>query len=554
MSVPRMTVAARVADVLAPHLGGLFGVMGNGNAYLIDELARRGLEYTAVRHEAGGVAAADAFARAGGGLAAATTTYGPGFTNALTPLAEAARARIPLLLLTGSAPTTGPRPWDADQTAAAAAVGAPTITVGRHDAGALAREAVERALASRAPVVLALPYDLATEPSTEAETALAPITPPPAPPLDAALLDEVASALVGARRPLLLAGRGAWLAGAETVLGALADATGALTVTTALGRGVFPDDRHDLGVAGGFGAARAMGIAAEADVAIVLGASLTPFTRRFGALFGPEARVVQVDRAPAATHPRVDVFVRGDVREAAEALAERVGEARVARPVKAPAWRDEVDAVDARQPPTDVPELAADGRLDPRALAIRLGELLPADRVVVMDGGHFFGWANAYWPVAAPDRSMMVGTAFQAIGLGLPCVAGAARAKPASTVALSAGDGGTLMALADLETAVRVAGGRGMAVIWNDAAYAAEVHHYGVRGLDEAPMRIPEADFAALARAVGAEGVTVSRLDDLERLRAWRDEPADRRRFLLLDCRISATVVAPFWQEIVAQD
>jgi acetolactate synthase I/II/III large subunit len=46
----------------------------------------------------------------------------------------------------------------------------------------------------------------------------------------------------------------------------------------------------------------------------------------------------------------------------------------------------------------------------------------------------------------------------------------------------------------------------------------------------------------------------VSRLDDLERLRAWRDEPADRRRFLLLDCRISATVVAPFWQEIVAQD
>lgn len=545
------TVSARVAAVLAQHLDEVFGVMGNGNAYVIDALLRRGARFTAVRHEAGAVAAADAYVRAGGRIAAATTTYGPGFTNALTPLAEAARARIPLVLVTGAAPTAGPRIWDADQTAAAAAVGVPTITVGRHDAGALTREAVERALATRAPVVLAIPYDLAVEESREPESVLAPIRPPAAPAPDGALLDEVAAALAGARRPLLLGGRGAWLADASAALGRLADVSGALTVSTALGRGVFPDAEHDLGVAGGFGTEAAMRLAASADVAVVLGASLTPFTRRFGALFATDARVVQVDVAPAATHPRVDVFVRGDAREAAEALADRVASLR---PDGAAGWRDEVDAVAARRPDLDVPELAGDGRLDPRGLAIRLAELLPDDRVVVMDGGHFFGWANAYWRVAAPDRSIMVGTAFQAIGLGLPCVAGAARAKPDAAIVLSSGDGGALMALADLETAVRAAGGRGMAVIWNDAAYAAEVHHYGVRGLDEGPMRIPEADFAALARAVGAEGVTVSRLADLERLRAWRDEPAGERRFLLLDCRISSTVVAPFWQEIVAQD
>ena len=71
-------------------------------------------------------------------------------------------------------------------------------------------------------------------------------------------------------------------------------------------------------------------------------------------------------------------------------------------------------------------DLAPDGRLDPRSTAARIAELLPADRVVVSDGGHFIGWANMFWPVASPDRMMMVGTAFQSIGLGFPSVAGAA--------------------------------------------------------------------------------------------------------------------------------
>ena len=170
----------------------------------------------------------------------------------------------------------------------------------------------------------------------------------------------------------------------------------------------------------------------------------------------------------------------------------------------------------ARTSPGD--ELAADGRLDPRSVAARIGELLPEDRVVVSDGGHFIGWANMYWPVASPDRMIMVGTAFQSIGLGFPSVPGAALAKPEATIVLTTGDGGGLMALADLESAVRVAGGRGMAVVWNDAAYGAEVNLYGLKGLAQAPMLIPEVDFAGLAAAVGAEGVVVRSLEDLDRL------------------------------------
>jgi thiamine pyrophosphate-dependent acetolactate synthase large subunit-like protein len=214
-------------------------------------------------------------------------------------------------------------------------------------------------------------------------------------------------------------------------------------------------------------------------------------------------------------------------------------------------WRDSVGVAAARTYDTGPADgIAADGRLDPRGVASRIGALLPADRVVVSDGGHFIGWANMYWPVASPDRMMMVGTAYQSIGLGFPSVPGAAAALPDATVVLTTGDGGGLMALADLETAVRTAGGRGVAVVWNDAVYGAEVHVYGRQGLAEEPMRIPETDFAALAAAVGAEGVVVRTLDDLDRLGTWAREPVGRRRFLMLDCRISSTVVAP-WQEEV---
>ena len=145
----------------------------------------------------------------------------------------------------------------------------------------------------------------------------------------------------------------------------------------------------------------------------------------------------------------------------------------------------------------------------------------------------------------------MVGTAFQSIGLGWPSVPGAALAKPSATVVLTTGDGGGLMALADLETAVRVAGGRGVAVVWNDAAYGAEINLYGLKGLAKEPMLIPEVDFAALAAGVGAEGVVVRTLADLDRLEEWAAEPAASRRFLVLDCRISGSVIAPYQREII---
>lgn len=544
------TVSAHVAAALARHVDHAYGVMGNGNAYFLDALVREGAAtYTPMRHEAGAVVAADTYHRAGGGLAAATATYGAGFTNTLTALAEAVQAHTPLILVVGDEPTEGPRPWDVDQIALAAGVGARTYTVGRADAAATTIIAIEHALMYKVPTVLAIPYDVAQREVGPVPEVPDLQLPPPLEPSDVfgqAAITDLARSLASAKRPILIAGRGAYLAGAEDALGALADATGAVTSTSALGRSLFPRAEYDLGVTGGFGARGAMDLISQADVAVVFGASLNQFTMRFGELFSPGTKVVQVDVGHAATHPHVNGFIRGDAKIVAEALV-----AELAKMNATPSgWREHVDIPPLLEYDAGV-GTCEDGRLDPRSAAKRLGELLPQDRVVVSDGGHFIAWANMYWPVASPERMVMVGTAFQAIGQGLPSIAGAAHAKPDSTVVLTTGDGGGLMALADLEAAVRVAGGRGMAVVWNDAAYGAEIHLYGLKGLERDPMLIDEVNFAALTDALGGRGVVVRTVEDLDIVSEWAAQPVDERPFLLLDLRISQSVRAPHQDEVI---
>src|SRR5918993_4647358 len=204
------TVSAHVAITLAAHVDHVFGVMGNGNAYFLDALTcQTDARFTPVRHEAGAVVAADAFHRASGRLAAATATYGAGFTNTLTALAEAVQAHVPLVLVVGDEPTSGRRPWGVDQIALASAVGARTYTVGRTDAAATTVIAIEHALTYRVPTVLAIPYDVAARdagPVPEAPEPRLPAPLSPAGPFAHGAVADIAAALGGAQRPLLLAG------------------------------------------------------------------------------------------------------------------------------------------------------------------------------------------------------------------------------------------------------------------------------------------------------------------------------------------------------------
>ncbi|MFJ6272338.1 thiamine pyrophosphate-binding protein [Pseudarthrobacter oxydans] len=535
-----LTVSGRVAQVLSSYVSDVFGVMGNGNVYFLDAAEKQGLRFTAVRHEGAAIAAADAYYRASGRLAAGTTTYGPGYTNALTALAEAVQAQIPVVLVTGDAPTSGARPQDVDQAAIAAGLGAATFTVTRDAAGAVTRQAVEYALTRRTAVVLAIPYDLAALEAADEEL---PETHAPKVTDDVdGGLGQAARLLAGARRPLILAGRGAHLAGAGPELRELADRLGALTAGTALALNLLNGEGY-LGVAGGFGTDTAAGLMGEADVVLVAGASLSPFTMRFGHLLRPDSTVIQIDAGLQPTHPRVDLFVSADAKTAASRLLQLLdGEAA------AEGWRAEASrrlAVGPGHHPGS--EETPDGRLDPRALAAALDAVLPERRTVVQDGGHFIGWAPMYWNIPRPQDLVMVGTAFQSIGLGLASAVGAARAlEDGRTLVLASGDGGFLMGLADLESLIGAARSA-IVVIYNDAAYGAEIHQYGSQGLTEKPMLIPEVDFSGVARALGAESAIIRSLADLSALQDWID--AGAQGTFVADCRITSSVRAPWLSE-----
>ncbi|MET3719183.1 thiamine pyrophosphate-binding protein [Arthrobacter sp. UYEF21] len=535
-----LTVSGRVAQVLSSYLSDVFGVMGNGNVYFLDAAEKQGLRFSPVRHEGAAIAAADAYYRTSGRLAAGTTTYGPGYTNALTALAESVQAQIPVVLVTGDAPSTGARPQDVDQAAIAAGLGAATFTVTRDAAGSITRQAVEYALTRRTAVVIAIPYDLAALEAADEELP-APLAPMVTDDVDGSL-GQVARLLAGAKRPLILAGRGAHLAGAGPELRELADRLGALTAGTALALNLLKGEGY-LGVAGGFGTDTAAGLMGEADVVLVAGASLSPFTMRFGHLLGPDSTVIQIDTALQPTHPRVDLFVSADAKAAAGRLLGLLdGEAA------AEAWRGEARRRLADGPGHDSgSDETVDGRLDPRALATALDAVLPERRTVVQDGGHFIGWAPMYWNIPRPQDLVMVGTAFQSIGLGLASAVGAARAvEDGRTLVLASGDGGFLMGLSDLESLIGTARSA-VVVIYNDAAYGAEIHQYGSKGLTAKPMLIPEVDFSGVARALGAESVVVRSLADLSALQDWID--AGAKGTFVADCRITSSVRAPWLSE-----
>ena len=136
-----------------------------------------------------------------------------------------------------------------------------------------------------------------------------------------------------------------------------------------------------------------------------------------------------------------------------------------------------------------------------------------------------------------PDAEGFVFTqAFQSIGLGLATAIGAAVARPDRLTVAALGDGGTLMGLADLETAVRL-GLDLLIVVYDDEAYGAEVHHFGPDGHPLDHVRFPPTDIAAIARGFGCVGVSVRAPADLEAVADWIGGPRDRP--MVVDAKVT---------------
>jgi thiamine pyrophosphate-dependent acetolactate synthase large subunit-like protein len=269
------------------------------------------------------------------------------------------------------------------------------------------------------------------------------------------------------------------------------------------------------------------------------------WTTRHGALIGPGAVVVQVDTEIDAigAHRAVALGLVGDAALAATDLSDALDErSHRAEGLRTTETEKAIASGRWRQEPY---EESTDGdRIDPRTLSIALNELLPTERVLAIDSGHFMGWPVMY--IDVPDPAGFVFTqAFQSIGLGLASAIGAAIARPDRLTIAALGDGGALMAAGEFETVGRL-GLPMLVVVYNDAAYGAEVHHFGPHGEPLDQVTFPDTDFAALGRAVGCAGITVRSAGDLEAVERWL---ADRRRPLVVDAKVSTTVVAEWLQE-----
>jgi len=553
-----LTVADDVGAAIATEgVRNAFGVLGSGNLVVTNALRRAGVTFHHARHEGGAVCMADGYARVTGEVGICSVHQGPGLTNTLTGLTEAAKSRTPMLVLSGEAPAaalTSNFRIAQDDLVEAVGAGCDRIFTAA-SAGADAIRAHRRAQLERRPIVLMLPIDTQAQAAAgenggvgrAAPTAPIPSPPIPDPPMPPpAAISATTNLLAAARHPVIIAGRGAVLSDAREPIERLAALTGALLATSAPANGLFTGLPFALGISGGFASPHAAELLTQADLVILFGASGNHWTTRHGELIARGAPVVQIDVEPAAIgrHLAVDAGLVGDAAETARALCDelcRRGHNNVG--FRTPELAAAVVA--GRWPHVPYDDEGHDGWIDPRTLSIELERRLPADRAVAVDSGHSLGYPAMY--LSVPDaRAWVFPNGFQAVGLGLGNAIGAAVANPERVTVAALGDGGAFMALAEIETAVRL-GLRLVIVVYDDSAYGAEVHHFAPLGHDVDAVRFPDSDLAAIGRAAGAEGVTVRAVPDLAALDDWLDRAPLRP--LVLDAKVNPAVCAEWLAE-----
>jgi acetolactate synthase I/II/III large subunit len=517
-----------VADVVAGDLARYgarrcFALLGTANFKISHALVQAGVELISARHECNAASMADAYAKASDELTLVSVHSGPGLTNALTGIAEAAKSRTPLVVLAGDVPNGAVKNnFYIEQADMVRAVGAVperlhTPDTAREDA----LRAVNRALRERQTVVLSLPLDVQNAPLA---SNLPPLELPPSSGRlypDPRAVKELADALLQAQRPLILGGRGAVVSDAEATLVALAERTGALLATSVCGHGLFSGNPWSLGINGGFSSPIADELIADSDCIVAFGASLTQWTTKKGKLIASGAVVAQIDieAGKIGYQMPVQIAVHGDAKATAEALLAEF-DRRGAKPRpgrRNDAIRERIHTGDNHHYPH--PDKSSGDFIDPRTLSRAVDAILPEDRVVASDSGHFCGWVPRYLRVPNA-RASCLSHSFQSVGLGLPSAIGLAIANPGKLAVLGTGDGGLLMSMADLETAMRLKL-RLCILVYNDNSYAAEVHYFRRQGYSVDIVQFPETDFAAIARGFGARGATVRTLADLDPLKAW---------------------------------
>ncbi|MGX7708173.1 thiamine pyrophosphate-binding protein [Methylobacterium sp. Gmos1] len=513
LNADAQSCAAWIAQFLkARGVDRVFGLQGGHIQPIWDHCARLGIRIVDVRDEGAAVHMAHAHAELTGELGVCMATAGPGVTNCVTGIANASLARVPVLLIGGctSRPQANLGPL---QDIPHVDILRPVTRQSRtaRVADQVIREldeAVARAmgdLAEPGPVYIEIPTDVLrahVPPQLVLDDWMRPKAPRRLPPEPAGVAKAV-EVLWGARRPLVVSGRGARAAGPELVR--LLDALGAVYLDTQESRGLVPAD-HPATV----GAMRAAAMT-EADVVLVVGRKLD-YQLGYGspAVF-PNARFVRIaDTAGELVDNR-----RGEpelLATPALALSAIVEAAGNRAPALDRAWAEGLRARHVkRSTGGSVPQTGEDGRIHPAAIFEAIRQVADPDYIAVADGGDLLSFAR----VGLEARTYMDAGAFGCLGIGVPYATAASLAYPDRQVICVTGDGAFGINAMEIDTAVRH-GAKPVIIVSNNAAWNIERYdqefNYGGRVVG---TLLADSDYAAMARALGAHGERVERPEDL---------------------------------------
>ena len=531
----RMTPSEAFVETLAAHgVTDIFGIMGSAFMDAMDIFEPAGIRFIPVCHEQGSAHMADGYARISGRHGVCTGQNGPGISNSVTAIAAAFWAHSPVVIITPETGTMGMGLGGFQEANQLPMFQEFTKYQGHVNNPARMAEftarCFDRAQSELGPTQLNIPRDYFYGDIN--------VNIPQPRPLDRGpggtqSLNDAADRLAKAKFPVIISGGGVVMADGVDACKALAERLGAPVVNSYLHNDSFPAS-HPLwcGPLGYQGSKAGMKLMSRADVVLALGTRLGPFGTlpQYGMEYWPnDAEIIQVD----ADHKMlglvkdITVGICGDAKAAAQALLERLqdrtldsdsttGERGQTIQTEKAAWEKELDEWihENDEWSLQIIKEAGEGELHPRQVLRELEKAMPADVMVSTDIGNINAISNSYLRFERP-RSFLAPMSFGNCGYALPTIIGAKVAAPERPAIAYSGDGAWTMSMVETMTCVRhnipIT-----AVVFHNKQWGAEkknqVDFYGKRFV---AGELQNQDFASIARAMGAEGVNVSRLEEV---------------------------------------
>ncbi len=485
----------------------VFGYPGGAVLEVYDALYRADVKHYLVRHEQGAAHAADGYARATGKPGVCIATSGPGATNLVTGIATAYMDSVPMVAFTGQV-TCDLLGRDSFQEADITGI---TLPITKHNF--LVKDVRELAETIKAafhiattgrpgPVLIDIPKDVSIKkakfkyPETVDLKGYRPkLTGNPE------QINKAARMIMDAKKPLIYAGGGVVIAGANEELLQLAEQIDSPVTTTLMGIGGFPENHPlALGMLGMHGTRYANYAVCECDVLIAVGARFDDRVTSKLDEFAPHAKIVHIDVDPAeiGKNVAVDIPIVGDVKQVLGELIKKLEKKEL------PQWHEMVQNWKNSHPL----KYENTGDLKPQFIIEQINEITEGKATIVTEVGQNQMWAAQYYTYTQP-RSFLSSGGLGTMGYGLPAAIGAKVGKPDSVVVDIAGDGSIQMNIQEMATAVHynipviVAilnnGYLGMVRQWQEMFYEGRYSHTTITG----------PDFVKLAEAYGALGLRV---------------------------------------------